>query len=208
MRPAVLLDLDGTLVDSVYLHVVAWHRALAEHGHEVPMWRILAGIGMGSYRLLPWLLGADPDGGAEISSSHTRRILERADELEPTPGALELLEDLEHREVPFVVATSAGDDERAALLDALGRPGLDTVGASDVASSKPAPQLLEVASEQLGADPDEVTLVGDSPWDAEAGRRLGIRTIAVRTGGFGDDVLRRAGAIEVVDAPRALVGRL
>src|SRR5690606_11157849 len=91
-----------------------------------------------------------------------------------------------------------------ALLDALGRDGLPTVDADDVGSPKPAPDLLLSAAGELGTDPARMTLVGDSPWDAEAAARVGIRMIAVRCGGFGDDALLAAGAIDVVDDPRAL----
>lgn len=207
-EPAVLLDLDGTLVDSVYLHVVTWAAALREHGHDVAMWRIHAGIGMGSDRLVPWLLGGHVDGADACADLHTRLFLERAEGLRPTDGALELIDDLERRGVPFVVATSAGEEERAALLSALGREDLETTDSGDVASSKPAPHLLRESAAEAGEDPVRATLVGDSPWDAEAAARLDMRTIAVRCGGFGDSELLRAGAIAVVDDPRALIGRL
>jgi HAD superfamily hydrolase (TIGR01509 family) len=205
---AVLLDLDGTLVDSVYLHVVAWYEALHAAGVTVPMTRIHAGIGLGSDRLVPWLLGGHRDGTDELSNDHTRRFLDRAELLAPTDGARELLEDLEVREVPFVVATSAGDEEREALLRALGREDLAVAGAGDVASSKPAPDILVAACEQLGVDPDHVAMVGDAPWDARAARRLGMEAVAVRCGGFSDEALLDAGAERLVDVPRDLVGTL
>jgi HAD superfamily hydrolase (TIGR01509 family) len=207
-EPSVLLDLDGTLVDSVYIHVVCWHDALAAAGHEVPVWRIHAGVGMGSDRLIPWLLGEEPDGASELSDDHTRRFLARAEDLRPTNGALELIDDLETRDVKFIIATSAGEEERKGLLEALGRTDLATTDSSDVPSSKPAPDLLVESADELGIDPTTAMLVGDSPWDARAAAKLDMRTIAVRTGGFGDDVLRRAGAVDVVDGPRDLVGRL
>lgn len=206
-EPAVLLDLDGTLVDSVYLHVVTWAQALREHGHDIPMWRIHAGIGMGSDRLVPWLVGGHVEEADACAELHTRLFLDHADRLRPTNGALALVDDLERRHVPFIVATSAGEEERMALLAALGRD-LETTDAGDVPSSKPGPHLLRESSAEVGEDPRRATLVGDSPWDAEAAARLGVRTIAVRCGGFGDAELRRAGASAVVDDPRALVGRL
>jgi HAD superfamily hydrolase (TIGR01549 family) len=206
--PAVLLDLDGTLVDSVYHHVVAWGQAFREAGYTVPLHRIHAGIGLGSDRLLPWLLGSEPDDGDELRDAHKELFLAAADELVPTVGALDLLDDLERREVPFLVATSASTDEREALLEALGRTDLDTTDSDDVATSKPGPDLLLAAAEQLDVDPLDVTMIGDSPWDAEAAVRLEMRAFAVRTGGFGDDVLRAAGASRIVDAPRDLIGLL
>jgi HAD superfamily hydrolase (TIGR01549 family) len=205
---AVLLDLDGTLVDSVYLHVVAWYETLHAAGLTVPMNRIHAGIGLGSDRLVPWLLGGHRDGTGELSDDHTQRFLERAELLVPTDGARELLEDLEVRGVPYVVATSAGDEEREALLAALGREDLAIVGAGDVASSKPAPDILVAACDELGVDPDHVVMVGDAPWDARAARRLGMEPVAVRCGGFGDEALLDAGVERIVDVPRDLVGTL
>lgn len=205
---AVLLDLDGTLVDSVYLHVDTWHRALRDAGFDVPAWRVHAGIGMGSDRLVPWLLGRHTEQQSALSDRHHELFLERAGELRPTAGARELVEDLERREVPFTIATSAKPPVRKALLAALGREDLDSTDAGDVDSPKPAPDLLLAACAQLGVAPDRATLIGDSPWDAEAARKVGMRALAVRTGGFGDQVLLAAGADDVVDEPRALVGRL
>ena len=206
--PSVLLDLDGTLVDSVFLHVVTWHRALKEGGHSVPAWKIHEGIGMGSERIVPWLLGRHSDDAEALSDAHKKLFLERAGELVPTPGAQALLEDLRTREIPFLVATSAGGEMAEALLEALGEPDLDTFNADNVESSKPAPEMLAAALDELGVSADDATMVGDSPWDAEAAERIGVRMLAVRTGGFGDGRLLDAGAAGVVDDPRALVGRL
>lgn len=205
---AVLLDLDGTLVDSVYLHVQTWRQALREAGLDVPAWRVHAGIGMGSDRLVPWLLGRHTELQQQLSDEHHRLFLERADELRPSRGARELVDDLERRKVPFTIATSAKPLVRKALLAALGREDLGSTDAGDVDSPKPAPDLLLAACQELGVDPDRATLVGDSPWDAEAAIKVGVRALAVRTGGFGDDRLLNAGADDVVDDPLALVGRL
>jgi HAD superfamily hydrolase (TIGR01509 family) len=204
----VLLDLDGTLVDSVFHHVMAWDRALAEHGYGVPMWRIHAGIGMGSKSLLPWLLGGHVDDAEAVSAAHERHFLERADALRATPGARELLDDLDERQIPFVVATSAQAEIGEALLAALGRRDLRGTNADDVDAPKPAPDLLLAACQELSGDPARATLVGDSPWDAEAASRVGMRMLGVRCGGFGDDRLLEAGAYAVVDSPRELIGRL
>lgn len=206
--PTVLLDLDGTLIDSVFQHVVAWSDAFKARGYEVAQWRIHMGIGMGGSRLVPWLLGRHVPDAEDLSDDHRRRFLDRADQLSATAGARELLDDLERREVAYLVATSAEAEVRAALLAALGREDLRTADADDVGSSKPAPDLLLTACAELGADPAHATLVGDSPWDAEAARRVGLRTIAVRCGGFGDGRLLSAGADAVVDDPGSLVGRL
>lgn len=203
----VLLDLDGTLVDSVYQHVLAWYEAFYSHGLQVQAATIHAGIGLGSDRLISWLAGEveDPE---ELADAHLARFLEHADDLTPTPGACELLEDLERRAVPHVVATSSGTRTRAALLSALGREDLYVVDASDVTSSKPAPDLLASAAAELSLPPERLTMVGDAPWDARSARRLGMEAIGVRTGGFTEQTLREAGASWVVGTPRELIGIL
>jgi HAD superfamily hydrolase (TIGR01509 family) len=207
-EPAVLLDLDGTLVDSVYQHVIAWDEALSAHGHHVPLWRIHAGIGMGGDRIVPWLLGGHPEDLDVLKDAHSERFEARADTLRATDGALDLIEDLQAREVDFAIATSASGSTREILLETLGRKDLPGIDADDVSSPKPAPDLLLTAAEDLGREPSVVTLIGDSPWDAEAARRAGMRMIAVRCGGFGEGDLRAAGAVDVVSSPRELIGRL
>lgn len=205
---AVLLDLDGTLVDSVYQHVISWSEALQHTGYDVPQWRIHEGIGMGSDRLIPWLLGGHVGDASDISDEHKRRFLDRAGTLRPTRGARELVEDLQVRAVPFVIATSASTAEREALMKALNCSDLPTTDADEVDAPKPAPDLLLAACEKIGVEPSSAILVGDSPWDGYAAGRVGIRTFGVRTGGFSAQALRGAGAIDVVEEPLGLVGRL
>jgi len=204
----VLLDLDGTLVDSVFHHVLAWDGALSAYGAAVPLWRVHEAIGMGGERLVPHLLGRVVDDVDELKDDHEERFLALADGLRATDGARDLLDDLAARGVPHVVATSATGKVAEVLLQALGRSDLPTVDADAVGSAKPAPDLLLAACESGGWEPTQATLVGDSPWDAEAASRIGMRAVAVRTGGFGDGRLLDAGARAVVDDPRALVGRL
>ena len=145
---------------------------------------------------------------SELSDDHERRFLTRAGDLRATPGARELVEDLHIRKVPFIVATSATAAVREALLEALDCGDLETSDADDVSSPKPAPDLLLQACAALDVRPTDAVLIGDSPWDADAAQRVSMRTLAVRCGGFGDDLLRRAGAFDVVDDPHALIGRL
>jgi phosphoglycolate phosphatase-like HAD superfamily hydrolase len=204
----ILLDLDGTLVDSVYQHVVAWHEAFADAGYDVPQWRIHRGIGMGSERIVPWLLGGHVDDADELTADHERRFLDRSETLQRTDGALELLDDLERRAVPFTISTSAGSETREKLLAVLGREDLPFTDADGVESSKPAPDLLLASCTGAGIDPTKAIMVGDAPWDALAAGRAGMQAIAVRCGGFGDDVLLGAGARRVVDGPRQLIGQL
>lgn len=205
---AVLLDLDGTLVDSVYYHVEAWDRVLSQRGYAVPLRAIHAGIGLGGDRLVPWLLGEHVKDAEELMSAHSEAFAEYGDRLRPTSGARALLDDLQTREVPFLIATSAGTQTREVLMAALGREDLETSDGGDVASSKPAPDLLEQACDRLDVDPRDAVIIGDSAWDARAARRLGMASIAVRCGGIADDVLLAGGAQEIVDAPRDLVARL
>ena len=205
---AVLLDLDGTLVDSVYHHVLAWHRALRRYGHSVPLQRIHSGIGIGSSQIVLWLLGEHVDAQDAIVDAHREEFHRLGEELQPTHGAHALLDDLERRKVPFLIATSSGASTRSLLLDVLGRNDLATTDADDVAAAKPAPDLLVAACDQLGVEPSSAVLIGDAPWDAVAARRIGMDCIAVQTGGFSEAALLRAGAVEVVDAPVDLVGRL
>lgn len=204
---AVVLDLDGTLVDSVYHHVVAWGGALTDAGYDVPLWRIHTAVGMGSDRLLPWLLGEHVKEAGELSSDHKRRFLDFTDRLRPTRGAHALLDDLDERGVTYRIATSAGSEEREALLAALGRdvPHTDS---GEVDASKPAPDLMLATCGALGVEPGHAVMVGDSPWDAESARRLGAQAVAVRCGGFADHLLLAAGATTLVDDPRELIGRL
>ncbi len=207
---AVVLDLDGTLVDSVPFHVVTWHEALLAHDLVVPSHRIHSGIGMGSDRLVRHLLGRLPSADLQesLEDHHRRGFLDLADRLRPTAGALVLLEDLADREVPFVVATSAGGAEREALLSTLDDPDVPVTDAGDVDTTKPAPQPLHAAIEDLPDDRVHPIMVGDSPWDGRAAARAGIGFVAVRCGGFADEDLRSAGASRVVEDPRALIGTL
>lgn len=208
MRFGVVLDVDGTLVDSVYHHVMAWDQALSTHGHHVPLRDIHAGIGIGSGRLATWLLGGAPHDLQAITDDHTRVFLEQRDRLRPTRGAVELLDDLQGRGVPTVMATSAGSAEREALLATLGDPDLPLTDADAVAAPKPATDLLSVACELIDVEPRNAVMVGDSPWDVAAARRVGMQMISVRTGGFGDAALAARGPTVIVDAPRDLIATL
>lgn len=208
---AVILDLDGTLVDSVPLHVVCWHDALLAAGRPVHTARIHAGIGLDSTRLLRFLLGEvpDPDLAEALSTDHRERFLDRADTLQATAGATALLADLADREVPFVVATSAGEEERAALLGVLGDPDVQVTDADSTDDAKPDGGPLQAAAAQLGVPTDVTTvMVGDAPWDGYAAQAAGMRFVAVTSGGFSRAQLRRAGAVRVVDTPAGLLGTL
>lgn len=203
---AVLFDVDGTLVDSNYLHVDAWQRALAAAGRPVGAWRIHRDIGMDSGALVDDLLGDDVGAlGDRATEAHSRLYGELNDRLRLLPGARELLDALR----VVVLATSAPEDELAVLLRVLGlgEGEVPVTNADDVDVAKPHPGIVQVALERAGVAADEAVLVGDSVWDMVAARRAGVGAVGVRSGGIGADELAAGGAGEVVDDVRTLLGR-
>lgn len=205
---AVLFDIDGTLVDSNYLHVDAWHRALAEVGHDVDAWRIHRCIGMDSSKLLETLIGAPEHERA--SELHTRYYRESADRLRPFDGARELVRELDARGFTVVLATSAPHDELEILRGVLDlEDSLAVVtSAADVDTAKPEPDLIEVAVDRAGAPAGRTILVGDTRWDVEAASRAGVRTIGVLSGGIDPATLEEAGAIAVYEDVAQLLADL
>jgi len=210
-QSAVLFDVDGTLVDSNYLHVAAWVQAFAAVGHPVDAWRLHASIGMDSGQLLGRLLGSDAEAlGEPASAIHQAAYAETAHLLRPLPGARELITVLAELGVAIVLATSAPEDELALLRSVLGIDQLitATTNADDVDTAKPEPDLVHIAIQRSGALPDRVVFVGDSVWDMEAAARAGIGRIAVRSGGIGEHELRAAGAEEIFADPAELLARV
>jgi HAD superfamily hydrolase (TIGR01509 family) len=197
--PAAILDIDGTLVDSNYQHALAWYRALREHGHVLPIWRIHRHIGMGGDQLIKALCGeeAEERDGDAIREAEGRHYFAMIDEVEPLEGARELMVDLEESGHRVVLASSAKPEEVDHYLDLLDARDLADAwtSAGDVEHTKPAPDLVQTAIEKIGGGP--AVMVGDSTWDCEAARRAGVQTIAVLTGGFSEEELRGAGAIAV-----------
>jgi phosphoglycolate phosphatase-like HAD superfamily hydrolase len=208
---SVILDLDGTLVDSVPLHVVCWHEAFVAAGRVVPTTVLHTAIGLGSTRLVRQVLGQIPseDLAAEVIEGHRSRFVERGPGLQPTPGAVELLSDLSDRQIGFVVATSAGAEEREILTGVLNDPDVHITDSDDTDDSKPAAGPLRAAMAQLDITPGpDVLMVGDAPWDGYAAVAAGIGFIAVRSGGFADAALRDAGARQIHNDPAGLLGLL
>lgn len=207
MPSTAILDIDGTLVDTNFLHALAWQRALRAHGHEVPAWHIHRAIGMGGDQLVPHLIGDDANArdGDAIRDTEQDAYQQLIGEARPLPGAKELLVALRDRGITVVLASSAKADELEHYLDLLdAREVADAwTSAADVAQTKPAPDLVEVALEKAG-DRDAVML-GDTVWDMQAARRAGIPAAAVRTGGFPDDELQEAGAVALYDDASALL---
>lgn len=198
--PIVLLDVDGTLVDTNYQHTLAWHRALRAHGHTVQMWEIHRHIGMGGDQIVAALLGdgAEKKEGEEIRAAEGDAYGELIGEVEPMAGARELIGDLHEDGSCTILASSAKQEEVDHYLDLLDARGLvdGWTTAADVERTKPHPDLVHAALEKAGEGP--AVMIGDSTWDVKAAEAAGVQTLAVLTGGFSEDELLEAGAAEVV----------
>jgi HAD superfamily hydrolase (TIGR01549 family) len=208
-RPqAVLFDIDGTLVDSNYLHVEAWSRALVAVGHPTDSWRIHRGIGMGSGQLLATLVGEDADRIAEEAKRlHGLYMAESASLLRPFRGARELLRAVAAQASQVVLATSASPDELERLLRVLDSDESVSVvtAADDVDEAKPEPDIMKAALRKAGVVASQAVMVGDAVWDVQAAARAGVPCVAVLSGGTGEGDLRAAGAIEVYADAEALL---
>ena len=208
MITTVLLDIDGTLVMSNQAHAEAWSQALALHGYPIASEQILPLIGMGSDRLLDRLVpGMSPDEGEGKEIADTRaNIFKRQfmPSLQAAPGSRELVKRLIVEGKQVVIATSAKDEELESLKMAAGIADLvsEHTTSDEVESSKPAPDVVEAALEKAGSSRDETLMIGDTPYDVEAGRRAGVGVIAVRCGGHDADL---KDAIAVFDDPRDLL---
>jgi HAD superfamily hydrolase (TIGR01509 family) len=201
--PALIFDLDGTLVDTVYAHVFAWQRALAQCGLSIDGWRIHRRIGMSGglfTRAVARELGRElTDTEAEdVQQRHGELFRELLPERRPLPGARDLLADLRARDVTHGIGTSGRRPEINASLDALGVPDTTVVvERGDVARAKPEPDLFQECARRLSADAADCYVVGDAVWDLLAARRAGMLSIGLLTGGYGSDELERAGAYRV-----------
>ncbi|HEX6501349.1 MAG TPA: HAD family hydrolase [Micromonosporaceae bacterium] len=215
MRPdefGVLFDVDGTLVDTTYLHAVCWWEALRQSGYDVPMARIHRAVGMGSDRLLDHLLGRDRDqsGDDALSAAHLTLYAAYWGRLRPLPGAADLLRACAARGWRVVLASSASDRELGALRRALDADDVIAVATTkdDAGASKPAPDILQVALDKAGLDPRSAAFVGDAVWDVEAAARAGVPCVAVSCGGTSAAELTDAGAVAVYDDPGAILADL
>jgi HAD superfamily hydrolase (TIGR01509 family) len=196
LRPGMLFDVDGTLVDTNYLHTLAWSRALRDAGEWAPMNAIHRLVGMGGDQLVPRLLGHDSAAAREARGPRYRELLSEA---RAFPGAAGLLHAVHERGLVVVLATSSPRDELETLIRLLGADdSIDTTtSADDVVASKPAPDVFRGALAAGGIDPRRALAVGDSVWDVQAASAAGIGCLAVETGGFSRDELDDAGAIAV-----------
>jgi len=208
---ALIFDLDGTLIDTVYAHVFAWQRALAEVNMAIDGWRIHRRIGM-SGGLLTRAIAREL--GREITAAEATSLQRRHGELfgqflpdrRPLPGATRLLAHLRSASIPHGIATSGRRPEINASLTALGVPGdMVIVERGDVARAKPEPDLFLACQQRLGVPAGECYVVGDAVWDLLAARRAGMLSVGLLSGGYGQDELVSAGAFRVYRDPAELL---
>ncbi len=202
MPPVAILDIDGTLVDTNFQHAVAWYRAFHQHGVVIPLWRIHRSIGMGGDQLVPSVAGDEVEEqlGDDVRPAHDAIYFTMIAEVEPLPGARDLIVELKDRGYTVVLASSAKSTEVDHYLDLLDARDLadDWTSSSDVEATKPSPDVVGVALDKIGGG--EAVLVGDSIYDCEAATRAGVTALGVVTGGFGEAELREAGAVSVYDS--------
>jgi HAD superfamily hydrolase (TIGR01549 family) len=207
----VLLDVDGTLLDSNDAHAMAYVDALRAHDIQQSFERVRRMIGMGSDRILPILaeVEEDSDLGCRIQERKRAAFRERyLSGLKPVRGARELVEHLRARRLKLVVASSAGEEELGMLLKAANVDDLieHATSSDDAEESKPAPDIVEAAVQRAGLPKEKLVMIGDTPYDIESARKAGVGIIAVRSGGWDDRDL--GGALAVYDDPADLLAHI
>ena len=206
-RTVFVFDLDGTLVDSVYQHVLAWQEALEGEEIQLSVWRIHRRMGMSGGLFVGALLRetgqpVDAELVARLQQAHAEAYRRRAGQTRLLPGSRELLARLTEAEVPWAVATSGLMAAARPTLELLEvPPGVPVVTRDQVPHAKPDPDLFLVAAERLGADVADAVVVGDSVWDLLAARRARALGVGLLSGGYGREELERAGAYRVYDDP-------
>ncbi len=211
MPRAVLLDVDGTLIDSGYLHAVAWWQALRKQNLDVPMSTIHRAIGMGGDHLVPHILGdrleeADVDG---LRTAHAAIFSTYWPALRRLPGARELVRHCHEAGMKTILSSSAGGPELEVLRRVLDADEwlTDATASPDAENSKPAPDLVQAGLELAGVGPEDAVFVGDAVWDVVAASRAGVPCIGLECGGTSEAELRDTGAAEVYRDPRDLLDR-
>ncbi|MFG1679058.1 HAD family hydrolase [Nonomuraea sp. NPDC049269] len=212
--PAFLFDLDGTLIDSVYQHVIAWRQALSGLGIDLSVWRIHRRIGMSGGLFVSALLRETglkltAEQIDELQTIHGDAYMEQIDSVRPLPGAAELLSELSARGVPWAIATSGYARTARLALGMLGLPEDTPMVTRDmVRRAKPDPDLFLAGAALLNVDVRHAMVVGDSVWDLLAARRAGALGIGVLSGGYGREELERTGAFRVYSDPADMLHRL
>ena len=203
---AVLLDVDGTLVDTNYHHALCWYRAFRKHELVLPVWKLHRHVGMGGDKFVAALVGEEVDEriGDDLREEWERLFDGVIDEVAPLEGAHELIADLKERGHAVVLASSSIQKHADRFIDLLAARDLVDAWTTkdDVESTKPDPDLVHAALAKAGTK--DAVLVGDTPWDVEAARRAGIPTVCVVTGGFSEQELLDAGAAAVYESAAAL----
>jgi HAD superfamily hydrolase (TIGR01549 family) len=213
-KQAFLFDLDGTLVDSVYQHVLAWRDALHRSGIELSVWRIHRKIGMSGGLFANALLRETGRKVTTEDADHLRKLhaeayAEHASEIRPLPGARELLSYLSQLEVPWAIATSGYLESAGPTLKLLEVPSdVPVITRDQVERAKPDPDLFLAAAHRLGIGISDSVVVGDSVWDLLAARRVNALGVGLLSGGYGTDELERAGAYRVYEDPADLLRHL
>ena len=210
-QAAVLFDIDGTLVDSNYLHIHAWQRAFHEVGLPVEAWRVHRSIGMDGSTLVDTLSGgADEDVQKRLKDLHTRYYEPSAPLLTALPGARRLLRRVAELDLQVLLATSAPERELALLRSVLDCEDIISAitSADDVEQAKPDPGIVKVALDKAGVGPERAVFVGDTVWDVEASTRAGVPCVAVLSGGVSRAELEEAGAAAVFDNAEDLCAHL
>ena len=215
MNTSFLFDLDGTLVDSVYQHVLAWREALETEGIDLSVWRIHRKIGMSGGLFTNMLLREtqveiDPARVERLQRLHAEAYKRNRDDVRPLPGATALLNTLTNAQIPWAIATSGRIETAGPILDKLGVDlGRGPVVTRDqVKFAKPEPDLFLVAAERLGVRIETASVVGDSVWDMLAATRARALGIGLLSGGYGLEELERAGAYRVYEDPADLLKHL
>jgi HAD superfamily hydrolase (TIGR01549 family) len=208
---AALIDVDGTLVDTIYHHTLAWQRALAAHGVVVPAWSIHRHIGMGGDQIIAAVAGDDVEErlGETLRAAEGEQFEQLIGDVEPLPGARELLESLVERGHSVVLASSAKAEEVDHYLDLLGARDVahGWTTSADVDATKPEPDLV-LAALAKAEGTEGAVLLGDSVWDCRAAGRARIAVVGLLTGGFSERELRDAGALDVYESAADLLERI
>lgn len=209
-----VFDLDGTLVDNVYQHVLAWQQALEAEGIRLAVWRIHRKIGMSGGLLTHALLREIDQPVTEeqvdrLRRGHAEAFMRLATDMRPLPGAIELLQTLSDLQVPWIIATSGRRETAQPSLDALGLDrGMPVVTRDEVERAKPDPDLFLAGAARIGIDPLDVVVVGDSVWDLLAARRARSLGVGLLSGGYGHEELQVAGAYRIYEDPADLLRHL